>query len=391
MAAKKGQTKAAPRASAERERFMQLAIAEAEKGIGRTYPNPPVGAVIVKNGRVVGKGYHRRAGQPHAEVEALEAAGKRAEGADLYVTLEPCTHHGRTPPCVEAVVAAGIKRVFVGAIDPNPLVQGKGLEFLREHRIQVKAGIELEACDALIRAFEISVGLGRPLVVLKAAVSLDGKLATSTGDSKWVSGEEARSLVHLWRDELDAVLVGAGTVNADDPLLTTRLWRPGVEGREPRTAIRIVLDAKLSARPTSKIFDGRDGPVWVCTSVVEGPAVDALKRRGVEIVPFELDASGRIPIPVLLVELARRGLTSVLVEGGADVFRDFLSSGHVDELRLFVAPRIVGGDGLSWTGPLGITAMKDSLRLEGMQVGQVGEDMLVVGRPVRPEPEEIQS
>src|SRR3954463_13685125 len=204
---------------------MRLALAEAEKGRGRTHPNPVGGAVVVKGGRILARGHHEKAGRPHAEVNALRQAGSRARGADLYVTLEPCNHVGRTPPCTEAVIAAGVRRVFFGSTDPNPRVEGHGAARLRKAGIEVRAGVLRAGCDASNEIWFKFIQRGLPWVVLKAAITLDGKLATKRGDSRWISGEESRRLVHRWRDQLDAVLVGAGTVRADDPQLTVRAVR----------------------------------------------------------------------------------------------------------------------------------------------------------------------
>lgn len=359
---------------------MALAVTQAVKGVGRTHPNPPVGAVVVADGRVVGRGFHRQAGLSHAEVEALRKAGARAQGADLYVTLEPCSHHGRTPPCVEAVLAAGIRRVFVGSIDPNPLVSGRGVKTLRARGVKVESGVLVEACDALITGFARFIQAGRPYVVLKAAATLDGKIATASGASKWITGDEARRQVHRMRDELDAVLVGAGTVEADDPLLTVRLDKPVVAGRAPRTPVRVVLAGSLRVRPEAKLFDVSPGPVLVLTCVKGGRKVAALRNRGVEVVTLAGDG-GHIAPAAVLDELGRRGLSTLLVEGGSDVHRAFLSAGLVDELRLFVAPSVMGADGLSWVGPLGLSSPEQAPRFAVASVERVGQDLLVVARP----------
>jgi diaminohydroxyphosphoribosylaminopyrimidine deaminase / 5-amino-6-(5-phosphoribosylamino)uracil reductase len=323
------------------ERFMRLALLEAEKGRGRTHPNPVVGAVVVKGGRVVARGHHARAGLPHAEVNALRACGDRARGADVYVTLEPCNHVGRTPPCTEALIAARVRRVFFGSVDPNPRVEGHGAARVRRAGIEVQGGILREECDASNEAWFKFITTGMPWVVLKAAVTLDGKLATRSGDSKWISGEESRRLVHRFRDQLDAVLVGAGTVRADDPRLTVR----GVRGG--RNPVRVVLgEVPAGAR--------------------------MLRERGETI-----QESG--PLRQVLGRLARRGLTSVLVEGGAQVHGEFLRSGLWDELRLFVAPKIFGSGALSWAG-YEATPLTPSL----LSVDRVGNDVLLILRPATP-------
>jgi diaminohydroxyphosphoribosylaminopyrimidine deaminase / 5-amino-6-(5-phosphoribosylamino)uracil reductase len=321
------------------EDFMRLALAEAEKGRGRTHPNPAVGALVVRKGRMIARGHHERAGLPHAEVNALRKAGERARGADLYVTLEPCNHQGRTPPCTEALIAAGVRRVFFGSRDPNPLVHGHGAHRLRRAGIEVHAGVLRADCDASNEGWFKFITTGLPWVVLKAAVTLDGKLATRSGDSKWISSEASRSLVHRWRNELDAVLIGAGTVRADDPSLTVR----GVpRGRNP---LRVVL-GKVPRRARLLREPGE-------TVIEEGP------------------------LRVILGRLASRGITSVLVEGGAKVHGEFLAGKLWDELRLFVAPKVFGTDALSWAGDSGAPIHDLELR----SVERVGSDALLTVRP----------
>src|SRR4051794_19298489 len=319
---------------------MRLALAEAEKGRGRTHPNPVVGAVVVKGGRVLARGHHEKAGRPHAEVNALRQAGSRARGADVYVTLEPCNHIGRTPPCTEALIAARVRRVIFGSHDPNPRVEGHGAARLHRAGIEVQAGLLREECDASNEPWFKYVTTDIPWVVLKAAVTLDGKLATRGGDSKWISGEESRLLVHRWRDQLDAVLVGAGTVRADDPRLTVR----GVRGG--RNPLRVVLGAI--------------------------PRRARLLREPGET----LSAKG--PLRTVLRGLARRGITSVLVEGGARVHGEFLAAGLWDELRLFVAPKIFGADALSWAGAERLKRLRVAIRHQR----RIGDDALFIVRPV---------
>ena len=320
------------------EDFMRLALAEAEKGRGRTHPNPAVGAVVVRDGRPIARGHHEQAGLPHAELNALRKAGARARGADLYVTLEPCNHLGRTPPCTEAILAAGVKRVFFGSTDPNPRVDGYGGRRLARAGIEVRPGVLRTECDASNEAWFKFITTGIPWVVLKAAVTLDGKLATRTGDSKWISSPESRRLVHRWRDELDAVLVGAGTVRADDPQLNVRLVQ------DSRNPVRVVLG---------------DVP----------PRARMLREPGETI-------SEKGPLRGVLRRLAKRGLTTVLVEGGARVHGEFLRAGLWDELRLFVAPKVFGSDALSWAGHRG-PPIGAGLR----SVERVGPDVLLTLRP----------
>ncbi|TMA39177.1 MAG: bifunctional diaminohydroxyphosphoribosylaminopyrimidine deaminase/5-amino-6-(5-phosphoribosylamino)uracil reductase RibD [Deltaproteobacteria bacterium] len=320
---------------------MLLALDVAEKGRGRTHPNPAVGAVVVRGRRVISRGHHQRAGLPHAEVNALRAAGAKARGADVYVTLEPCNHQGRTPPCTDALIAAGVRRVFFGSADPNPLVDGHGARRLRRARIEVRAGVLRAQCDAANEAWFKFITTGIPWVVLKAAITLDGKLATAAGDSKWISSEASRRLVHRWRNELDAVLVGAGTVRVDDPRLTVR----GVRGG--RNPLRVVLG---SIPPRARI----------------------LRQPGETI-------SERGPLLAVLRRLGRRGITTVLVEGGAKVHGAFLAAQLWDELRLFIAPKIFGAEALSWAGQ----SRSRSLAAELQAVERIGPDLLVICRPFR--------
>ncbi len=357
------------------ERFMRLALREAAKGLGRTSPNPAVGAAIVRDGRVVARGHHARAGGPHAEVVALRAAGARARGADLYTTLEPCDHFGRTPPCSVAILEAGIRRVFVGSADPNPLVNGRGIERLRRSGVKVVEGVLASACDALNAHFFRFIRDRRPYVTLKAAVTLDGRIATRTGDARWVSGEEARRWVHRLRDRVDAVLVGSGTARADDPDLTVRL--PGKRGRDP---VRVVLDTDLSLPGSLRLFHARSAaPTLVAHASRRtrrlGPGVELLRcRRG----------RGGVDLHDLLAKLAARGVTHLLVEGGSEVHARFLEDGLVDRVAVFVAPKLAGADGVPLAAFSGPSRMADALRLDDVEVGRVGEDVLVQGRPAAP-------
>jgi diaminohydroxyphosphoribosylaminopyrimidine deaminase/5-amino-6-(5-phosphoribosylamino)uracil reductase len=365
----------APPQLAAAEPFMRLALREAAKGLGRTSPNPAVGAVLVRGGRVIARGHHSRAGGPHAEVVAIRAAGARARGADLYTTLEPCDHFGRTPPCSIAVLEAGVRRVFVGSADPNPLVNGKGIARLREAGVAVAEGVLRDECDALNAHWFKYMRERRPYVTLKAAVTLDGRIATRTGDARWVTGEAARRWVHRLRDRVDAVLVGSGTARADDPLLTTRL--PGGRGRDP---LRVVLDTELALPARLALLHPRSpAPTLVAHASPRtrrtGPGVELLRcRRG----------KGGVDLRDLLAKLAARGVTHLLVEGGARVHARFLAEGLVDRMAVFVAPKLVGADGVPLLAARGPARMADALRLEEVTVERVGEDVLVIGRPSRP-------
>ena len=350
---------------------MLEAIAEARKGIGRTSPNPAVGAVVVRGSRVVGRGWHRRAGEPHAEVEALRDAGPLARGAELYSTLEPCDHQGRTPPCTRAILDAGVARVVVGSDDPNPLVAGRGVRRLRARGVEVARGVERERCDELNRPWFRFITSGRPHVTLKAAVTADGKLASATGDSRWITGPAARREVHELRSQADAILVGAGTVRADDPRLTARL--PGA-----RSPLRVVLDGRLSCSPGSRIY-GRVAPGALAVALPEAPAARAaaLERKGVEI--WRLPGrGGRVGLERLLEALAGRGVVRLLVEGGADVFGQLLALGAWDRLMLFVAPKLLGEKGRPWAALPGGRRMSDALELGEFSARTVGRDALLV-------------
>lgn len=353
---------------------MDRALALAERGVGRTHPNPPVGAVVVRDGRVVGEGFHRRAGLPHAEVEALRQAGNRARGATLYVTLEPCSHFGRTPPCTRAVLAAGIRRVVVGSVDPNPRERGRGMRRLRRAGLEVSAGVRARECRVLIEPYATYITAGRPLVALKLAASLDGRIAVPGESRGWLSGPAARALVHGLRDVTDAVLVGAGTVLADDPRLTCRL--PG--GRDP---IRVVLDGRLRTPPRARVVRG-EGQVWV-VGAAGAPAsrAAALRAAGAEVILLP-GRRGRVAVRRVLRALAARGITSLLVEGGSDTAAEFLAARAVDRLLLLYSPIIIGGGGVPMLGKLPrVHSTRGALRVQGVRVLGCGPDLVLEARP----------
>lgn len=349
---------------------MRAALREARKAVGRTCPNPPVGAVVVRRGRIVGAGHTAPAGGPHAEPRALREAGARAHGATVYVTLEPCAHFGRTPPCVAALLEAGVGRVVVGVRDPNPHVAGGGVEALRAAGVAVDVGIAADECAEILRPFRKHVTTGRPLVTLKLAASLDGRIATARGDSRWITGEPARRLVHRWRDAADAVMVGAGTVIADDPRLTCR--RRG--GRDP---LRVVIDGRLRVPPAAAVFNP---PLSSRTVLVTGEhgvrRLAPWRERGVEVIRLPARA-GRLDLGVVFDVLGRRGLLWVMIEGGGGLAAEALRQGVADEMKLFLAPRIVGGDGVPVIGALGFERMTEVLQPDLKKVSRVGEDLLV--------------
>lgn len=354
------------------EKWMKLALKEAAKGVGRTSPNPVVGALVVKAGRVVGRGYHRKAGTAHAEVVALKEAGKKARGACLYTTLEPCNHHGKTPPCTDAILEAGIQRVVFASNDPNPLVNGRGVRRLRRLGLDVVAGVLEASADALNRPFFKVVQTGLPWVTLKAAVTLDGKLATASGDSQWVSGEASRRMVHALRNQVDAVLVGRGTAQLDNPLLTARL--PG----KNRNPLRVVVDSHLSLPKTLQLFStSQMAPTLVATlENTNRKKAAGLQAQGVDT-QFFPEKEGRVDLEHLLRHLAQRGVSHLLVEGGAALFASLLTAELVDSLLLFVAPKIIGNSGLSWVGELGVGSMQEAMGVTRMEALPCGQDVLL--------------
>jgi diaminohydroxyphosphoribosylaminopyrimidine deaminase/5-amino-6-(5-phosphoribosylamino)uracil reductase len=355
------------------EFFMRIALEESAKGVGRTSPNPPVGAVLVKGGRIIARGYHKKAGTAHAEIVALEVAGPRARGADLYTTLEPCDHYGRTPPCSQAIIEAGVRRVISASSDPNPKVNGKGIARLRRAGVEVLTGVLQPEADKLNRPFFKAISTGMPYVTLKAAVTLDGKLATATGDSRWVTGETARAWVHRLRDQVDVILVGSNTVRLDDPKLTTRL--PGGGGKD---AVRVVVDSRLSLKPTYTVFTQRSSARTVLATLEDpkGRKARRFTEQGVDVWQVR-EKRGRVDLKALLARIAQEGLNHVLVEGGAEMYGSFLRERLADELALFLAPKLIGSQGLSWSGDLGIKAMTQALTLKKVTFEQLGEDLLL--------------
>jgi diaminohydroxyphosphoribosylaminopyrimidine deaminase / 5-amino-6-(5-phosphoribosylamino)uracil reductase len=358
---------------------MARAVALAARALGRTHPNPAVGAVVVRGGRVVGEGFTAPVGGPHAEVTALRRAGARARGADLYVTLEPCPHFGRTPPCVDAVVAAGIRRVVVATVDPNRRVRGRGIHRLCAAGIAVDVGVGAAEATALLAGYRSLVLRGRPLVTLKLAATLDGRIATRTGDARWITGPAARRRGHALRNVHDAVLVGAGTVRTDAPRLTCRL-------RGGRNPVRVVVaGAALDLPRRAPVLDARAAPTWVVAPrSARRRAVAALRARGVDVLLLPA-RDGRIPFGRVVGALGARGITSVLVEGGARVAADAIASGVVDVVVWFVAPSLLGGDAVPAIGALGIGRARAALRLHDVRVARLGADLVLTasGRDAR--------
>jgi len=358
--------------------WMRRALAEAVRGRGRAEPNPLVGSVVTRDGELVGVGHHERFGGPHAEVIALASAGSSAAGATLYVTLEPCCHHGKTPPCTEAILAAGIARVVVAMRDPFPEVSGRGLKALEAAGLAVETGCEAERARALNAPYLKRLVTGLPFVTAKWALTLDGKTAVRSGDSRWISSELSRGLVHELRGRMDAILVGIGTIEADDPLLTAR--PPG-----PRCPARIVLDSEARLPVLSRLAQtAREAPVVVAVTDRATPAHrERLIRLGCEVAAFP--GQGRVPIVPLLEDLGRRGMTHVLVEGGGRALGSFLDEGQVDAVDVFIAPIVEGGDhDQTAARGKGFDRMQDALRLQEIEVTQVGGDVRVQGSIPQP-------
>ncbi|MEK6679159.1 MAG: bifunctional diaminohydroxyphosphoribosylaminopyrimidine deaminase/5-amino-6-(5-phosphoribosylamino)uracil reductase RibD, partial [Nitrospirota bacterium] len=355
------------------EYYMRLCLSLAKKGKGRTSPNPMVGAVVVKDNRIIGKGYHKKAGLPHAEAIAISKAGSDAEGSTLYVSLEPCCHSNKkTPPCTKKIIESKIKKVVIGMIDPNPLVSGKGIEELLDSNIEVKAGLLEDEAKRLNESFVKYIKTKTPFVILKIAESLDGKIATNTGESKWITGEKAREYAHNLRNENDAVLVGIGTVLRDNPSLTTRLKNK--KGKDP---IRVVVDSNLRIGLSSKILTQKSDAITIIATskTVSKNKIEKIKKAGAEIILLKTK-NGRIPFKELMKELGKREITSLIIEGGAEISASALKEGIVDKVIFFIAPKIITGKNAKPSiGGEGIIKLKDALMLKDVSVKRIGEDI----------------
>lgn len=354
---------------------MRRAAELALRGEGWVNPNPLVGAVVVRNGRIIGAGWHERWGAPHAERNALQRCSESPSGATLYVTLEPCCHYGKTPPCTEAIVAAGIARVVVGIEDPNPLVAGKGIARLREAGIEVASGVMEEDLRRMNRVFLKYIATRRPWVVLKSAMTLDGKIATRTGDSRWVTGEEARRRVHAMRRRSMAILAGIGTVEADDPMLDCRL-----EG-ENRQPVRFIADsaARLGLDTQIAHTAGKLRTVVAHTQFASVTRLHLLRKAGIETWCCAED-EGRVSMDDLLRRMGEEGIDSVLVEGGGTLAESLLGEGLVDEVAFFIAPKLVGGrDAKTPLEGEGVARMTEAVRLRDLELERIGSDVLVTG------------
>lgn len=360
------------------EKWMRQALALARQGRGSTSPNPLVGAIIVKNQKIIGAGYHQKAGTPHAEIHALKRAGANAVGGTMYVTLEPCCHYGKTPPCTQAIIKAGIKKVVVATVDPNPLVSGQGIKQLQEAGIQVITGILADQARRLNEVFFKYVTTGMPFCILKMAMTLDGKIATTTGDTRWISGSEARRVTHQLRSHCDAILVGINTVLNDDPQLTTRLDKG--KGRDP---LRIILDSKLRIPQEAKVCTLlSSAPTMVATTANHDPEKRRmLANKGVEVLVVD-DRKGRVDLNSLMRILANKGITSVLIEGGSTVAAEAMEAGIIDKLYWFIAPKIIGGSKAPTPiGGKGQAKLSNAWKFDIVAARSCGQDLLMVLYP----------
>ncbi len=357
------------------ESNMRWAIALALEGEGMTSPNPIVGAVIVRDDKIVGEGFHAKAGAAHAEVNAIADAGKLAKGADLYVTLEPCCNYGRTPPCVDAILKAGIKRVFVGTLDPNPAVSGRGVAMLRSAGVKVSTGVLEISCRKINESYNKFIVTGRPFVTLKAAVTLDGKIATSRGQSKWITNEQTREYVHRLRMTSDAILVGRGTVEVDDPMLTVRI--DGYRGVQPYA---VIVDEFLSTKPSSSILRKRRGTcIFAVTKNAPRKKILAFEKLGHKVVVCRADSKGRVLSADLLKQLGKLEIKSVIVEGGAKIFSDFVSRGLADKVVVCLAPKFFGGKAMDFLPDCGVKKTSDAISLDSVSFKTFGDNVVVEG------------
>ena len=361
------------------DRFMWMALDLARQGRGRTSPNPMVGAVVVQGSEVVGSGYHQAAGSPHAEIIALEKAGERARGATLYLNLEPCNHQGRTGPCTEAIIRAGISRVVAAMKDPNPIVSGSGFARLAEEGIKVKEGILEDKARHLNEVFIKYITTGLPFIEVKVAMSLDGKIGTITGDSQWITGEKSRQYVHRLRDHNDVIMVGIETVLKDNPRLTTRIEGDG--GKDP---LRVVVDSTARLPLDAQVIKGGSTAhtILAVTEQASHEKRKALQDRGVDVIVLP-SVGGRVDLVALMKKLAERELTSVLVEGGGTLNYSLLEQSLIDKLNIFIAPLVIGGrqSPTAFAGS-GIDSLSKAWKVENIEMKQFDQDLLLIGYPV---------
>lgn len=358
-------------------RYMKRALTLAKKGLGTTLPNPVVGCIIVKNGKIIGEGWHKRAGGHHAEVHALEMAGGEARGADVYVTLEPCSHTGKTPPCCEALIRAGVRRVIAGMSDPNPLVNGNGLRALQKAGIETLCGVLEEECRTVNRPFLKFMATGQPYVTFKCAMTLDGKIASVTGESRWISCEASRTVVHRMRSRCDAIMVGVDTIIADNPHLTVR----HVKGRDP---LRVIVDTHLRTPESVSVVSGQLASGTVIATTETNPRVHArYLKNGASILVCAAE-NDKVDLRDLWDKLGKRGVHTILLEGGSRLAGQALQKGLIDECVFFYAPKVVGSDGFSPFAITGITDMARSIQFRDLSVKQVGTDIMVTAYPESP-------
>jgi diaminohydroxyphosphoribosylaminopyrimidine deaminase/5-amino-6-(5-phosphoribosylamino)uracil reductase len=355
-------------------KYMKRALNLARKGMGKTSPNPAVGCVIVKDGTIVGEGWHRKAGGPHAEIHALVMAGAATRGSDVFVTLEPCCHTGKTPPCSEALIKAGVSRVIAGMSDPNPQVSGGGLAALRQAGIETVCGVLEDDCRAINLPFIKHITSGMPYVTYKCAMTMDGNIATITGESRWISCEESRKYVHRMRARMDAVMVGVDTVIADNPQLTVR----HVRGNNP---LRVIVDTRLRTPESVSVLSGQSSAKTIIATCETNPRVHLrYLKQGVTILVCDSD-DGRVSINDLLQKLGAMGVQSVLLEGGSRLAETMLMQGLIDEMVFFVAPKISGSDGFAPFTLNGLTSMEQAVRLDFIDVRRSGADIMIHARP----------
>ncbi len=354
---------------------MDAALSLARRGLGRAWPNPAVGCVLVRDGRVVGRGWTQPGGRPHAETEALRRAGGNVRGATAYVTLEPCDHFGKTPPCSQALVDVGVSRAVIAIEDPDPRVSGNGIGRLRDAGVEVSVGTGRDEAEFINAGFFSRIVRGRPLFTLKSATTLDGRIATHSGDSQWITGPAARAAGHGLRASHDAIMVGVGTALADDPTLDCRL--PGLEDRSP---VRVVADSRLRLSPASRLAEtARDIPTWVLASEDHDKNMrQALETKGVIVLPVRSDSQGRPDARAMAEALAGEGITRVLVEGGGVLAGALLAANLIDRLAWFHAPGLIGGDGLASVAPFGVNKLSDAPRFRRLTVGEAGADIFEI-------------
>ncbi len=352
--------------------YINKTLELAKKGIGNVNPNPLVGAIVVKNNSIIGTGYHECFGKEHAEINALNATGEKARGATLYVNLEPCCHYGKTPPCTDAIIKAGIKRVVIGMVDPNPLVNQQGIKALQERGIDVTFNVEKEKCEALNRVFIKYIKTKLPFVTLKIAQSIDGRIATETGHSQWITSELARKEAHRLRAENDAVIVGIKTVITDDPQLTVRL----VKGNNP---VRIVLDSYLKIPLSSRILnDSFVHQTIIATTSNDENKTDIIRQRGAHVWQLEKNENGKVSIAALISKIGHARLSAVMVEGGSQINTSFLKAKMLDRIVFAIAPKILGS-GINAIGDLGVRSVDESHTLNNIEIKQLGTDFLIYG------------